>query len=104
MIHLEFVFLKALTMLLGLIVALAAYRGYRRYRSRPLGYVAVGFLLLSIGAGLEGVLFDFTPLTLYQASLVHTVFMIAGMGFILYSIYGGAISTAESAETDIDHG
>lgn len=88
MIHIEFLFLKLLTMGFGLLVAIAAYRGYRRYESVPLLYVAVGFVLISFGAGLEGVLFDLTPLTLYQASMVHTVFMVVGMSLILYSIYG----------------
>ena len=91
MIHIEFVFLKLLTMGAGLIVALAAYRAYKRYDSRPLLYVSLGFLLISIGVGSEGVLFDFTPLTLYQASIIHTIFMIGGMAVILYSIYGNRI-------------
>ena len=91
MIHIEFVFLKVLTMVAGLVVAIAAYRAYRRYESQPLLYVALGFLLISIGVGSEGILFDFTPLTLYQASIVHTVFMIGGMALILYSIYGDRI-------------
>lgn len=88
MIHIEFVFLKLLTMVAGLIVAIAAYRAYKRYNSRPLLHVSLGFLLISIGVGSEGILFDFTPLTLYQASIIHSIFMIGGMALILYSIYG----------------
>ena len=87
MIHIEFVFLKLLTMAAGLVVAVAAYRGYRRYDSKPLLHVALGFLLISIGVGAEGILFDFTPLSLYQASMIHSVFMIVGMALIVYSIY-----------------
>lgn len=98
MIHLEFVFLKLLTMVLGLLVAAAAYRGYRRYGTRPLLHVAIGFLLISVGAALEGLLFDFTPLTLYQASLVHTAFMVTGMGAILYSVYGGLTNRTDVRE------
>lgn len=88
MIHLEFVFLKALTMVLAVLVAVAAYRAHTRYGSRSLFHLAIGFILIALGVGLEGILFDFSPLTLYQASLVHTTLMIFGMVFILYSIYG----------------
>lgn len=89
MIHLEFVFLKFLTMAIGFLVAFAAFRAYKRYSSRPLLYVAIGFILISLGEGFEGFLFDFTELTLYQASIVHSVLMVIGMILILYSIYGG---------------
>lgn len=95
MIHVEFVFIKLLTMVLGFIVASAAFRGYRRYGSQPLLFVALGFVLISVGVGLEGVLFDFTPLTLYQSSLIHSVFMVAGMACILYSIFGRNLSSSK---------
>lgn len=96
MIHLEFVFLKLLTMVIGLVVAYAAYCAYTRYQSRPLAYVAAGFVLISLGEGLEGLLFDFTPFTLYQASIVHSVLMVTGMALILYSIYGGSTTYVNS--------
>lgn len=98
MIHFEFVFLKLVTLSLGLIVAYAAYRAFRRYHNRPLLYVAIGFAFIGTGAGLEGLLFHFTSLSLYWASLVHTGFMAIGMAWILYSIYGG--STPQSGPVD----
>lgn len=90
MIHFEFVFLKLVTLLLGLVVATVAFRASRRHRSRPLLCVSIGFVFISVGAGLEGMLFHFTTVSLYQASLVHTGFMAVGIGWVLYSIYGGA--------------
>lgn len=89
MMHAEFVFLKLLTMAFGLLVAYVSFRGYSRYHSLPLLYVSIGFVFISVGAALEGLLFEFTSLTLYRASLVNTGFMVLGMGCILYSIYGG---------------
>lgn len=102
MIHIEFVFLKLLTMIIGLLVAYAAFRAYRRYQSRPLAYVAIGFVFISLGEGFEGLLFDFTTLTLYQASIVHSVLMVIGMGLILYSIYSGS-NTAVRTVTNSDN-
>ena len=98
MIHIEFVFLKLATMLVGFVVAYAAFVGYRRYESRPLLFVAIGFVLISLGEGLEGVLFDFTPLSLYQASIVHSLLMISGMLAILYSIYGPVVTKTDRSQ------
>lgn len=88
--HTEFFFLKLLTMGFGLTVAYAAFRGYDRYQNVPLLYVSVGFVFISLGAGLEGLLFEFTPLSLYYATLVNTVFVALGIACVLYSIYGNA--------------
>lgn len=88
MIHFEFLFLKLLTMSLALVVAIVGYQASRRHQSQPLLFVSFGFGFIGVGTGLEGLLFDFTSLSLYQASLVHTGFMIVGIGCILYSIYG----------------
>ena len=95
MIHIEFVFLTLATMIVGFVVAYAAFRGYRRHGTRPLLYVAFGFALISLGEGLEGLLFDFTSLSLYQASIVHSVLMVSGMLAILYSIYGPTVTKTE---------
>ncbi|WP_439330862.1 DUF7521 family protein, partial [Halorubrum ezzemoulense] len=35
-----------------------AYRGYRVYGSEPMLYVAIGFLFISVGSVIEGILFD----------------------------------------------
>lgn len=98
MIHFEFVFLKLVTMSLGLVVSYVAYRASNRHRSRPLLYVAIGFAFISVGAGLEGALFHFTTVSLYRASLVHTGFMAVGIGWILYSIYGGTKTRSGTPE------
>jgi hypothetical protein len=79
---------ESLSLLLGLAISYIAYRGYRRNQSRPMLFVAVGFVLivgvpalvfvvLSLGLGVP------TPVvnSLSQAS------ELAGLGAILYGLW-----------------
>lgn len=95
--HLELVIAKLVTLALGLLVALQAYRGYRDHGSEPLAYVAIGFLIVSVGAGFEGVLFDVVGLDIFVAGTIQTSVVAIGMLVILYSLYGHMPSR-------IDHG
>lgn len=87
--HIELVIAKIATATLGVAIASQAYRGYRRTGSEPLRYVAVGFVFISVGAVLEGVLFDVIGLSIFDAGAVQTMIVAVGMLFILYALYGG---------------
>jgi len=87
--HIELVIAKIVTATLGVAIAYQAYRGYRRTGSDPLRYVAVGFVFISVGAVLEGVLFDVVGLSIFDAGAVQTGIVAVGMLFILYALYGG---------------
>jgi len=87
--HIELVIAKIFTAVLGIAIAYQAYRGYRRTDSAPLRYVAVGFVFISIGAVLEGILFDVVGLSIFDAGTIQTAVVALGMLFILYALYGG---------------
>ncbi|WP_255197344.1 DUF7521 family protein [Halorarius litoreus] len=86
--HTELIIAKLVTVLLGLLIAGQAYRGYRRHASTPMLYLSVGFILISVGSVLEGILFDVVGLSIFQAGTVETALVAAGMLVILYSLYG----------------
>jgi hypothetical protein len=88
MVHLELVVAKVITMCLGFLIAYQAYRGYRLTGSRPMLFVAVGFLFISIGAIIEGILFDVFGFSIFLAGTVQTAIVAIGMIVILYSLYG----------------
>ena len=48
---------KIVALVLGAFIVFLAYRGFRRNRSRPLFYVAVGFALITAGTIVEGILY-----------------------------------------------
>ncbi len=87
MVHPELVVAKLLTMGLGFLIAYKAYRGYRVHDSEPMLYVAIGFLLISFGAVIEGVLFDVLEFSIFLAGAVATTIVALGMVVILYSLY-----------------
>lgn len=85
--HIELVVAKVVTMLLGFLIAYQAYRGYRRNDSDPMLMLAVGFLFISVGAVIEGVLFEIVGFSIFMAGAVQTSVVAAGMLVILYSLY-----------------
>lgn len=86
---------KLITMVLGFLIAYQAYRGYRRNHSRPMLYVAIGFVFISFGAVIEGLLFDVVGLTLPDSSTVATIIVAVGMLSVLYALYGGDTKEVE---------
>ena len=86
--HIELVIAKLVTVGLGLLITYQAYKGYRTYGSEPMRYVAIGFLFISVGAVIEGVLFDVFNLSIFLAGTIQTAIVAVGMLVILYSLYG----------------
>ncbi|MFB6254693.1 MAG: hypothetical protein ABEI06_08790 [Halobacteriaceae archaeon] len=100
--HLELVIAKIITVGLGLLIAYQAYQGYRVHASQPMLYVAVGFVLISVGSVIEGVLFEVLGMSLFTAGAIQTSIVAAGMLVILYSLYGGASLTNNRQQEQSD--
>lgn len=88
--HQALVIAKLVTMGLGFLIAYQAYQGYRLHGSGPLRYVAVGFLFISVGAVIEGILFEVVGLSIFTAGAIQTTLVAVGMLAVLYSLYGQA--------------
>ncbi|MCU4719502.1 DUF7521 family protein [Halapricum hydrolyticum] len=86
--HIELVIAKLVTVGLGLIIAVKAYQGYRHYGSEPMRYVAIGFLFISVGSVIEGILFDVVGFSIFLAGTIQTSLVALGMVVVLYSLYG----------------
>jgi len=78
---------KIVALLLGAFIVYLAYRGFRRNRSRPLFYVAVGFALITAGTIAEGLLYVIIGSELLTALAVGTTITVLGFVAIIYSIY-----------------
>lgn len=88
MVHFELVVAKLVTMCLGFLIAYQAFKGYRLTGSEPMLYVGIGFLFVSVGAIIEGILFDVFEFSIFLAGTVQTIIVAIGMVVILYSLYG----------------
>lgn len=79
---------KIVVLLLGLFIAYQAYLGYARNGSEPMLYLAIGFALISVGAIMEGLLFEVLELEIFVAGAIQTGITALGMLVVLYSLYG----------------
>jgi len=78
---------KIAALVLGVFIVYLAYRGFRRNRSRPLLYVAVGFALITGGTIAEGILYVILGSQLLAAITAGTAITVLGFAAIIYSIY-----------------
>ena len=78
---------KIIALVLGAFIVYLAYRGFRRNRSRPLLYVAVGFALITGGTLAEGLLYVIIQTELLAAIAAGTAITVLGFVAIIYSIY-----------------
>ena len=78
---------KIVALILGVFIVYLAYRGFRRNRSRPLLYVAVGFALITAGTMIEGLLYVIIGSELLTAIATGTAITVLGFVAIIYSIY-----------------
>lgn len=85
--HIWFIAAKLLTIGLGFLIAYQAYRGYQRNDAKLMLYVAVGFVFISIGGVLEGLLFEVFRFSITEAGFVATLVTAVGLLSILYALY-----------------
>jgi hypothetical protein len=78
---------RVAALVLGAFIVYLAYKGYRRNKSHPLLYVALGFALITAGTILEGVLFVIFQVDLRAALGAGGVLTVMGFLSIIYSIY-----------------
>ncbi len=73
-------------LVVGAIIAFQSFRAYRRTRSRALGLLGAGFVLISVAAAVAGVLYELFSQDLLTAWVAFSTFDLAGFLVILYSI------------------
>jgi len=78
---------KIVALALGAFIVYLAYIGYRRNRSKPLLYAALGFALVTLGTVTEGVLYVILGAELLIATATGTFVTILGFVAIIFSIY-----------------
>jgi len=75
-------------LILGVIVIYYSQKGYRKTKSKSLLFLAFGFVFVTIGAALAGLLFE---LLNYDLTIVETIEAgaeVVGFSLIVYSIVG----------------
>ena len=79
---------EILSAVLGIVIAYLAYRGYQRNGSRPMLFIAIGFVLVLAIPFLLFVLFGLFPgLPPTPMIIVMQTAQVAGLASILYAIW-----------------
>jgi hypothetical protein len=79
--------LKTVTLFFGGLVTFFAARAYRRTGSRPLGLLALGFGIVTLGSLLAGAVDIVAGLDQQTALVVESALTATGFGVIAYSLY-----------------
>lgn len=85
--HWGMVGVKSINVVLGGLITYYAYRAYRRSRSTPIGAVAVGFALITVGGVIGGAIDLLSAMPTTDAIVAQDVFVAAGFLAILYSLF-----------------
>lgn len=73
---------KVLVLLLGASVAALALLAYRRSGEQLMLFLGIGFCLLALGSFVEGLLFEVFRWELFDAHILESVFILAGLGTV----------------------
>ena len=75
-------------LILGIIVVYYSQKGYRKTKSKSLLFLALGFVFVTIGAALAGLLFEFLNYDLTVVETIEAGAETVGFSLIVYSIVG----------------
>jgi len=85
-IQLAVAIVKTLILIVGGAVTYLAYSAYRRTGDGSLRLLAVGFALVGVGVLLAGITFELLAVSLGLGILVESLFVLAGLTVIAYSL------------------
>ena len=78
---------KTLVLVVGSVITYFAYKAYRRTRHRPLGYLAAGFAIVTLGLVLAGLLYELLNVPLAVGILIESLLALIGFVVIAFSLY-----------------
>ena len=81
-------FFQAIIVVLGIVIVYFAVRGYRKTKSKSLLFLALGFLIVTVGAVAAGVLFELLNYDIVTVEAIQAATTVVGFLVIVYSIVG----------------
>ncbi|MBZ6493709.1 DUF7521 family protein [Natrinema longum] len=78
---------KTLVLIVGGVITFFAYKAYRRTQQPALGYLALGFGLVTLGLVLAGMLYELFSMPLATGILLESLLVLAGFLVIARSLY-----------------
>jgi len=82
---------KTITPLLGALITYFSYRAYQRTGAPPLGYLSVGFGIVTVGVLLAGVIDQVFDAGFRVGQVVESALIAVGFAIIVYSLFVRAV-------------
>ena len=79
---------QAIIVVLGIVIVYFAVKGYGKTKSESLLFLALGFLIVTVGAVAAGVLFELLNYDLVTVEAIQAATTVVGFLVIVYSIVG----------------
>lgn len=83
--ELALVAVRVLLLLVGLATTGISFRAYQRQGTRYLRDATIGFGCITLGVLIEGLLYQYTGLSLTQVHVAESVALVLGLGVLLRS-------------------
>jgi len=80
---------KTMTLIFGLLISALSFLSYRRHKDRLMLEISIGFLFISIGSFIEGVMYEILGLNIYLDHLIESIFILIGMIIIAFTLFIG---------------
>jgi len=79
---------KISIVVLGLLIAYYGFIGSKRNKSKALFLLSLGFIFITAGSFIAGILFEFAGYELISVNVVETIVQLTGFLIIIYSLLG----------------
>lgn len=79
--------IKTATVLLGLVIVYLAWKAWNTSRRRPLLWLTLGMLVMTLGAVSEGLAFQGLGWSLDQSHVVEAVVTLLAFAILVYSLW-----------------
>ena len=79
--------LKLLTILMGFVIVYLGVRAWRSTRRKPLLWLTVGMLIMTLGAVSEGAAYQGLQWTIDQSHVFEAVVTLVAFAVLVYSLY-----------------
>lgn len=86
-VEIALVAIKGLTVLLGVIVVWLGFKAYRSSRRKPLLYLTLGMLVMTLGAVSEGAAYQGLNWSLGESHIFEAVVTLVAFAILVYSLY-----------------
>ncbi len=79
---------EAAIVLLGGVLVYVSMRAYRRYKSKSMLVMSIGFVVILVGSVLEELFLEILGYSLIESHILENSVVALGMLILVYSIYG----------------